>query len=310
MVPDDEIKSTISPFAVRQEEIKVFDGYDGYVSMDKIMSKVNQGVITDIHFKIIELINKFEFLTSRQLFMLLENEGIELKNQDKLNNKIDTLVKNKIITKYYFKSHDGMSGFRVIALEKMGKYLLKSREIECGWQPTDNCKPVPMVKKKLAGNQLVINYIRKVKTLKSYKLKPEVVSKGFGKSFKPMANLVLNYNNKDFNFVYEVIRREQDGDSFLINRMNYWCDFYRSFAPGDSGYDSLPQLILLCEDNKHMAEVFKTIIMNIINIPNNMKIYFTTDMLQNEATLEKSLNEFVLVDGKYKMKNLIAKIIG
>ena len=34
MIEDSEIKAQISPFAMREGEIKTFDGKDGYVSMD------------------------------------------------------------------------------------------------------------------------------------------------------------------------------------------------------------------------------------------------------------------------------------
>ena len=35
-------------------------------------------------------------------------------------------------------------------------------------------------------------------------------------------------------------------------------DFYENFVPGDCGYTALPQLIIVCEDEKHIAEAFKT----------------------------------------------------
>ena len=41
MVEDSEIKAKISPFAVRANEIKKFDGKDGYVSMSQIINKIN-----------------------------------------------------------------------------------------------------------------------------------------------------------------------------------------------------------------------------------------------------------------------------
>ena len=52
MVEDKEIKATVSPFAIRPGEIKVFDGKDGYVSMNQIIHKINVGHINDLHFKI------------------------------------------------------------------------------------------------------------------------------------------------------------------------------------------------------------------------------------------------------------------
>ena len=41
MVEDNQIEATESPFAVRKGEIKVFDGKDGYVSMNQIINKIN-----------------------------------------------------------------------------------------------------------------------------------------------------------------------------------------------------------------------------------------------------------------------------
>ena len=92
MINDDQIKTKVSPFAMREGEIKVFDGKDGYVSMNQIVSKINIGQITDIHFAIIELINEFEFLTSRQLFQLLTMKNIEIKDQEKLTKRLEALV--------------------------------------------------------------------------------------------------------------------------------------------------------------------------------------------------------------------------
>lgn len=78
---------------------------------------------------------------------------------------------------------------------------------------------------------------------------------------------------------------------------------------GDSGFSGIPQLILICEDEKHMAETFKEIVTNQLEIP-QIKLYFTTDFRQNKETLEDTLVEFVLVEGKYKMQNIELKLLG
>lgn len=308
MVEDNSIKTTVSPFAIRSGEIKVFDGKDGYVSMNQIVQKINIGQINDIHFKILELINKFEFLTSRQLFLLLKIENAEIKDQEKLNKRLEQLIKNKILTRYYFKSQEGSGIYRIYALEKMGKYLLTSREIECKWQPSDNAKPVVMIKQKLAGNQLVISYMRKVKAMQSYELKPQITAKSLGKIFKPIARINFNYNNQKISFVYEVIRREEDFEKNLVNRMNLWKDFYDNFVPGDSKFDSLPQLVFICEDERHMAEVFKILVMNKIKI-DKINFYYTTDLEQNNDSLENSLYDFGEENGKYRIRKVSAKIL-
>lgn len=312
MVEDNQIKAQVSPFAIREGEIKTFDGKDGYVSMNQIVHKINIGHITDIHFAILELVNEFEFITSRQLYQMLEWKGIDPKSQDKLNNKLDQLVKSKILTRYYFTSEEGKGIYRIYCLEKMGKYLLNSKEIECKWQQTDNVKPVPMIKKRLAGNQTLIAYLRKVKAFDSYVVKPSLNAKISGKVFKSTGGSVkLSKNNKSITFLFEVIRREPDWQKKLADKMAMYKEFYENFVQGDSGFSTMPQLILVCEDDKHTAESFKEIVKNKLEIP-QIKLYFTTDLRQNNETLENTLIEFRIDEEtkKYKMFNVEVKILG
>lgn len=310
MVEDNQIKAQVSPFAIREGEIKTFDGKDGYVSMNQIVHKINIGHITDIHFAILDLVNEFEFITSRQLYQMLGIKGIDPKSQDKLNNKLDALVKSKILTRYYFTSDEGKGIYRIYCLEKMGKYLLTSKETECKWQPSDNTKPVPMIKKRLAGNQVLIAYLRKVKAFDSYVVKPALTAKTVGKIFKATGGAVkLTKNGKSIQFLFEVFRRETDWQKKLVEKMNLYKDFYENFVPGDSGFAGIPQLIFVCEDEKHMAECFREIVTNKVEIP-QIKMLFTTDLRQNEETLANTLVEFKLVDGKYKMENVELKLIG
>ena len=312
MVEDNEIKAQISPFAIREGEIKTFDGKDGYVSMNQIIHKINIGHITDIHFSVMELVNEFEFITSRQIFQLLQWKGIDAKSQDKLNNKLEQLVKSKILTRYYFSSEEGKGIYRIYCLEKMGKYLLNSRGVECKWQPTDNTKPVPMIKKRLAGNQTIIAYLRKVKAFDSYVPKPAINAKMAGKVFKATGGSVrLTKNNKALQFVFEVVRREEEWEKKLVDKMRLYQDFYQNFVPGDSGFSSMPQLIFICEDEKHMAETFKTIMVNQVQI-DQIKLYFSTDLRQNEETLAKTLVEFKqdAETKKYKMEDVEVKLLG
>ena len=312
MVEDNQIKATVSPFAIREGEIKTFDGKDGYVSMNQIINKINIGHITDIHFAILELVNEFEFITSRQLYQMLEYKGIDPKSQDKLNNKLEQLVKSKILTRYYFTSEEGKGIYRIYCLEKMGKYLLTSKEIECKWQQTDNVKPVPMIKKRLAGNQTIIAYLRKVKAVDGYVVKPAINTKVSGKTFKATGGSIkLAKNGKSITFLFEVIRREIDWQKKLVDKMTLYKEFYENFEPGDSGFGTMPQLIFVCEDDKHTAETFKEIVKNKLEIP-QIKLYFTTDLRQNSDTLENTLIEFKIDEAskKYKMYNVEVKLLG
>ena len=311
MVEDSQIKAEVSPFAIREGEIKVFDGKDGYVSMNQIINKINLGHITDIHFQILEIVNEFEFITSRQIYQLLQIKGIEIKSQDKLNKKLEQLIKTKILTRYYFHSEDGKGIYRIYCLEKMGKYLLNSRDIECKWQPTDNVKPVALIKKRLAGNQTLLAYLRKVKAFDSYVVKPQLTAKTLAKPFKPSGGSVkLTKNNKSISFLFEVVRREEDWKNKLVEKMRLYQDFYDNFVPGDSGFPIMPQLIFVCEDEKHTAETFKLIVTKGLEI-SKIKLYFTTDLRQNKESLEDTLIEFKLDENtnKYKVANVELKLL-
>lgn len=310
MVEDEKIKTTVSPFAMKEGEIKTFDGKDGYVSINQIIHRMNLGHITEIHFKILELVNEFEFMTSRQIYQILMHRNVDIKSQDKLNNKLEQLIKTKILTRYYFSSEDGKCIYRVYCLEKMGKYLLNSRNIECKWQPTDNTKPVSMIKKRLAGNQIIVAYMRKVQAFDTYTVKPAINAKKSAKVIKANAGVRLTKKGISVDFLFEVVRREEDWKSNFEGRMRLYKDFYENFIQFDSGYERAPQFILVAEDDKHMVEIFKIIVTKGLEIP-NMKIYFTQDLSQNATTLDKSLVEFVTDEnGKYKMNNVEVKLLG
>ncbi len=70
--------------------------------MNQIVHRINIGHINDLHFAIMELVNEFEFITSRQLLQMLEWKGIEVGSQDKLNMKLEQLVKNENFDKILF----------------------------------------------------------------------------------------------------------------------------------------------------------------------------------------------------------------
>ena len=279
MIEDSEIKTTISPFAIREGEIKVFDGKDGYVSINQIIQKINVGHINELHFRIMELVNEFEFITSRQLFKLLEDEEYELKSQDKLNNKLDQ--------------------------------LLNSRGIECKWQPTDNTKTVPMIKKRLAAIQTIIAYKEKVQAFQSYQIKVPMKAKELGKQFKTSGGKVtLGKNGKTIDFVFEIVRREEDWQTKFADKMKLYKDFYTNFVSMDSNFKNIPQLILVCEDEKHMAEVYREIIIKKLEIE-KINLYYTTDLRQNDENLKNSLVEFKFdeTSQKFKMQNINVNLL-
>ena len=96
----------------------------------------------------------------------------------------------------------------------------------------------------------------------------------------------------------------------VTDKMKLYKDFYENFIPMDSGFQTMPQLIFVCEDDKHSAETFREIITNKVEIP-QIKLYFTTDLKQNKETLSGTLTEFKLDEetNKYKIENVELKLL-
>ena len=71
----------------------------------------------------------------------------------------------------------------------------------------------------------------------------------------------------------------------------------------------MPQLVFVCEDIIHAGEVFKTIVLNQINI-DKISFYYTTDLEQNSENLSNSLNTFIIENGRYRINRVNAQILG
>ena len=135
--------------------------------------------------------------------------------------------------------------------------------------------------------------------------------KKLGKVFKAHAGIKLTKNGKSIDFIFEAVRREEDWEKKLVDRLQLYKDFYESFVQFDSGFETKPQLVFVCEDEKHMVETLKAIVTNRMEIP-GIKTLFTTDLRQNSETLEKSLVEFKIDEatGKYKKEEIDLKLLG
>ena len=92
--------------------------------------------------------------------------------------------------------------------------------------------------------------------------------------------------------------------------MKLYKDFYENFVQFDSGYEIKPQLVIVCEDDKHMVETFKEVVTRRLEIK-EIKLCFTTDLRQNDTDLSKSLIEFKIDEAtqKYKIETLELKIL-
>ena len=284
MVEDKEIKAPKSPFAMRENEIKVFDGKDGYASVNQVVFKIDMGYINEVHFQIMEIINEFEFITSRQIFQMLQYKGIDIKSQDKVNKKLEDMIKSKIITRYYFSSNEGKGIYRIYCLDKI--------------------KPVYMIKKRLAGNQVIIAYMQKVAAYESFNVEAAMFAKRQNLKFNCSGGRVtLVKNETKIDFVFEVVRRNLGWEEKFMEKIKLYEEFYENFQAKDCGFDKRPQLIIVGEDDEHLIEIFKAI-KKVKAEMKGIEIYYTTDLRQLGESLDTSLIAFKQDEEtqKYKME--------
>ena len=252
----------------------------------------------------LELISKFEFITSRQIYQLLQLKGIEIKDQNKVNARLENLIKARAVSRYYFKSDEGNGIYRVYCLEKSGKFLLNSREIRTDWVPTNNTRPVHLIKKRLAGNQVIIAYMMKAKHFKNYVVDPVLMAKRQNIRFKVSGGVVtLNKYGRNTDLMFEAVRRDNGWEEKLLTKMSLYSEFFEYFNIRDSGFERVPQLVIVGEDDDHMVEIFKILTKNKV-VLKDCNILYTTDLRQIDETLEKSLIAFNYNEekGKYVMQ--------
>lgn len=307
MVNDKEVKTVVSPFAVRENEIKVFDGKEGFASINQVVFKMDMGYINESHIKALEVVNEFGFVSSRQVTQILDlrgqlNDIEEDKKQNKVAKWLEDLTKSKVISRYYFQSEAGKSSYRAYAMDKIATYILKQRNIPTSWQPTDNTKPAYAVKRKLAGNQVLIAYMQKVAAY--YSSTPNILlfSKKYNVKFKPTGGMVtLKVGADDVNFVFEVVRRNEDWQNMLAEKVQLYSDFYENFSKNDAGFYEKPQLVFVGEDIQHIAEIFR-IIKKVSTYLKDEDMYFTTELKHLDDTLENSISVFELEPDTKKYK--------
>lgn len=307
MVEDNEIKTVVSPFAVRENEIKVFDGKDGFASINQVVFKMDMGYINESHIKALEVVNEFGYVTSRQVTQILESRGklndIEVdKRQAKVAKWLEDLTKSKIIARYYFQSEAGKSSYRVYAMDKIATYILKQRNISTSWQPTDNTKPAYAVKRKLAGNQIIIAYMQKVAAF--FDTNPNILlySKKYNVKFKPTGGCITLKNSEgEVNFIFEVVRRNEDWQNMFAEKVQLFSDFYENFMINDAGFKEAPQIVFVGEDVNHIAEMFR-IVKKVSAVLKDENMYWTTELRHLDEDLTKTISVFELEKDTKKYK--------
>ena len=162
------------------------------------------------------------------------------------------------------------------------------------------------MKRTLATNQLILAIKSKCSSYKSDEIK-KVLMEGKENKLKANGFITLAQGITKIDVAVEAVRREQNWEEKLLARLNLYKEFYENFKEGENGLNEKPYILFVCEDKKHMAEVYKVMVMNKLEFEG--KAYFTYDLLQMEPSLQNTWHQFIHEDQKIKLQPLNIELL-
>lgn len=300
--PDSDIKVSKSPFALYANEEKIYDGRLTTISLEHIMLKVKRGHIYGADFVILEALSVLEFATSRMVTQYLESRGVDMP-QMKVHNRLKFMNSINIISRFRLASEGNEIAARFYCLERAGKFLLLSRGCVCSWKQSDNVRPLHIAKKILARNQVFLTFLLKVQNIKDHKIKPVVKLPKSHASFKPDLQINLAADDTKESIFFEVVRSYDGCDEKFLEKLKQYQEFYEYFVPTEE-MACPPQLVIIGEDDVHLAGVFQKILLQKIELK-NMSYVYSTDLRVLGDEPSKAFLKFDLLPkdgGGYKAK--------
>lgn len=288
------VKTTVSPFSIWEREEKVYDSdLTKSVSYRQLEQYYQKGVLGVEHNEIIKTVNKLFFCTTKQILSYLYSHGLcpEIKSQDKLCNRIESLDKRSLIIRMHFAGDTGNGIYKVCCINENGRYLLKNM---LGIRRLPN-KPsmlidVMRIKKILAANQYALACMERVSSCKD--LQNQVVL--FADADIPLRPTSI-VQFRDSILLLEAVRRNKNWGKEIeekFRRYNLFFQNYRTNKLDKRNFKILGAkevyLLLVCEDEFHTREVHKVLACQ----DKEAHVYFTYDLMVFQKKFEFSMFRF------------------
>ncbi|RKJ60712.1 COR domain-containing protein [Roseburia sp. 1XD42-69] len=288
------VKTTVSPFSIWQNEEKVCDSdLTKSVSYRQLEQYYQKGVLGVEHNEIIKAVNKLLFCTTKQILSYFYSHGLcpEIKSQDKLSNKIESLDKRSLIVRMHFAGDTGNGIYKVCCMNENGRYLLKNM---LGIRRLPN-KPsmlidVTHIKKILAANQYALACMERVPSCKDLQ-NQVVLLADTDIPLRPTS--IVQFG--DSILLLEAVRRNKNWEEEIeekYRRYNLFFQNYRTNKLDKKNFKILGSrevyLLLVCEDELHAREVHKVLACQ----DKGAHVYFTYDLLVFQKEFEFSMFRF------------------
>ena len=284
-----------SPFSVRINESKFFESTPNKkVPMFKIEEKIKTGQINEIHFNILCAINALHYATSKQIrsYLYLYYPSISI-TQDKLNRRLDSLVKNALADRIKFQSDEGEGIYRVYFLNKNGHLLLQSylHIRNTSYISGLVAKPIEDIKRQLATNQIILAYKEKMDFIQAFRI-GRVLKVEENSPIRPSA--ILEGVNSFI--LLETSRRYSGWQERLHEKMYRYQKLFQKherqeimdFERAVEFLQKHLYIVLVCEDFEHARQIRELLFGHEMY----SKLLFTYDLLVFQKGVSNSVFQF------------------
>lgn len=279
-VPDKKVKTAKSSFAIYNNETVKYEGKD--ISLNLFAIKIQSGFFQAIDIEIINAVYLLSYATSRQITSFLNIvRNIDV-DQNKISKRLSKLNNSSVLARYSFISDERINetGTKCYVLRDNGKKLLIQREYACDWNVLKCDILLDNIKNYLAFN----NYI--LKLLKSNLITFEDIQYITENNYINCMYLINNYRH------FVITLRNNFNVKSIEKALLYIENKYGTSIP--------TKIIFVGEDDVHLFNIFKSIIViiqnKIIPIKYLNNIVFTQDL----RIIERDINNAFI---QYKLEN-------
>lgn len=274
-----------SPFVIVQGEQREIEHFgNDYVSLYQIIFDVKHNYINEIHYKILEIVNKHRYATSKQITDIMNYYNFDT-TQERIKRAMKICLKKQLLERCFFANNGGCSSYKVYSLGKNGADLLRYRGNKSYWNPLESVEKPDKIKKILATNQIITAYMKYSHDFKNYYINQIITAKEDDVAVVRASAIIYTEKN---DYVYEVIRRKENWKKCLCDKLTRYEKVFENIELTNLEFDRKPQLVICGEDKEQNIEIVG--LLKGMDFK-NLRILYTVDKLNLMENFENSIYE-------------------
>lgn len=274
-----------SPFVIVQGEQREIEHFgNDYVSIYQIIFDVKHNYINEIHYKILEIVNKHRYVTSKQITDIMNYYKFDT-TQERIKRAMKICLKKQLLERCFFANNGGCSSYKVYSLGKNGADLLRYRGNKGYWNPLESVEKPDKIKKVLATNQIITAYMKCSHDFKNYYINQIITAKEDDIATVRASAIIYTEQN---DYVYEVIRRKENWEKCLCDKLTRYEKVFENIEFTNLEFDKKPKFVICGEDKEQNIEISD--LLKGMDFK-NLRILYTVDKLNLVENFENSIYE-------------------